>query len=115
MTVAAPWQSRISLGETDHTHLGQLLTYMAGRDARVVVWIAGKFRDEHREALDLMNRLTDEETEFFGVVVEVLQIDNSHPAPHFKVVSAPKRLGKAEQGHHHARGIGNKSALSAIL
>lgn len=82
------------LGETDHTHLGQLLTYMAGRDARVVVWIAGKFRDEHREALDLMNRLTDEETEFFGVVVEVLQIDNSHPAPHFKVVSAPNDWGK---------------------
>ena len=82
------------LEETDHTHLGQLLTYMAGRDARVVVWIAGEFKDEHREALDLLNRLTDEETEFFGVVVEVMQIDDSNPAPHFRVVSAPNDWGK---------------------
>ena len=36
---------------TDHTHLGQLLTYMAGFDANVIVWIAKEFRDEHREAL----------------------------------------------------------------
>ena len=57
------------LGETDHTHLGQLLTYTAGYDASVVIWIAGKFRDEHREALDLLNRRTGKDSEFFGVVV----------------------------------------------
>jgi hypothetical protein len=77
------------LGETDHAHLGQLLTYTAGYDANVVVWIAGKFKDEHRAALDLLNRRTDDDSEFFGVVVEVWQIDNSRPAPHFRVVSAP--------------------------
>lgn len=77
------------LGETDHTHLGQLLTYAAGYDASVAVWIAGKFRDEHREALDLLNRRADGESEFFGVVVEVWQIDGSRPAPHFRVISAP--------------------------
>ena len=77
------------LGETDHTHLGQLLTYMAGYDASVAVWIAGKFREEHREALDLLNHRTDGKSEFFGVVVEVWQIDGSRPAPHFRVVSAP--------------------------
>ena len=77
------------LGETDHAHLGQLLTYTAGYDANVVVWIAGKFKDEHRAALDLLNRRTDDDSGFFGVVVEVWQIDNSRPAPHFRVVSAP--------------------------
>ena len=82
------------LGETDHTHLGQLLTYMAGYDASVAIWIAGKFRDEHREALDLLNRRTDGESEFFGVVVELWQIDDSRPAPHFRVVSAPNNWGK---------------------
>ena len=71
---------------------------MAGRDARVVVWIAGEIKDEHREALDLLNRLTDEETEFFGVVVEVMQIDDSNPAPHFRVVSAPNDWGKQRLG-----------------
>ncbi len=77
------------LEATDHTHLGQLLTYAAGYDANVVVWIAREFSDEHREALDLLNRRTDEKSEFFGVVVEVWKIGDSRPAPHFRVVSAP--------------------------
>ncbi len=77
------------LEPTDHSHLGQLLTYAAGYDANVVVWIAKEFRDEHREALDLLNRHTDERIDFFGVVVEVWKIKDSPPAPHFRVVSAP--------------------------
>ena len=77
------------LGETDHIHLGQLLTYVAGYDATVAVWIAGKFKDEHRAALDLLNLRTDEKIKFFGVVIEAWKIDNSRPAPHFSVVSAP--------------------------
>ena len=77
------------LGDTDHTHLGQLLTYAAGFDANVIVWIAGNFRDEHREALDLLNRRTGEDTEFFGVEVELWQIDNSRPAVNFNLVATP--------------------------
>ena len=77
------------LDETNHTHLGQLLTYMAGHDASVTVWIAGKFREEHREALDQLNHRTDENSEFYGVVVEVVKIDQSKAAPLFRVVSAP--------------------------
>ena len=57
------------LGTTDHPHLGQLLTYAAGFDANVIVWIAKEFTDEHREALDLLNHRTDEDTEFFGVEI----------------------------------------------
>ena len=77
------------LGKTDHGHLGQLLTYAAGNDANVVVWLTGDFRDEHRAALDWLNQKTDEDTQFFGVVVEAWRIDGSNPAPHFKLVAMP--------------------------
>ncbi len=82
------------LEQTNHSHLGQLLTYAAGYDAGVVIWIAKEFRDEHRAALDLLNRHTDDEIEFFGVVVEVWRIAESPPAPNLKVVVAPNEWGR---------------------
>ena len=83
------------LGDTDHDHLGKLLTYASGYDAEVVVWIAKKFRDEHREALDWLNGRTGEDTGFFGVVIELLKINESPPAPHFNVISAPNDWRKS--------------------
>jgi hypothetical protein len=83
------------LERTDHSHLGQILTYAAGKDATTVVWIAPEFRDEHRQALDWLNSSTPEGVNFFGVEIELLQIDSSPPAPHFKLVSQPNEWAKA--------------------
>ena len=77
------------LETTDHDHLGKLLTYAAGFDANVVVWLTRQFRDEHRQALDWLNQRTGEDTQFFGVVVELWKIGESLPAPHFNLVAAP--------------------------
>ncbi len=82
------------LEQTDHTHLGQLMTYGAGKEAGVVIWISPKFRDEHREALDWLNEITDESVSFFGIELEVLQIDKSLRAPHFKLVAQPNEWRK---------------------
>ena len=82
------------LGQTDHTHLGQLLTYAAGFDANVIVWIAKEFRDEHRQALDLLNHRTGEESEFFGVEVQLWKIAESPAAVNFNLVSTPNEWRK---------------------
>jgi hypothetical protein len=74
------------LAATDHGHLGQLLTYAAGTDARTVVWLAPTFRKEHRQALDYLNDLGGEETRFFGVEISVVRIGASQPAPSFGCV-----------------------------
>ena len=77
------------LEPTDHTHLGQLLTYAAGLEAVTVVWIAEGFTDEHRAALDWLNEITDERFSFFGLEIELWRIGDSPMAPKFNVVSHP--------------------------
>lgn len=77
------------LEKTDHTHLGQLITYAAGLEASIVVWISKEIREEHRQALDWLNRGDGATTEYFGVVVELLQIDESRPGVNLRVVASP--------------------------
>ena len=82
------------LESTDHVHLGQLLTYAAGFDAGVIVWVTREFRDEHRQALDWLNQRTGENTQFFGVAVELWRIGDSLPGPYFNLVSTPNEWRK---------------------
>ncbi len=90
------------LESTNHDHLGKMLTYAAGYDAGVVVWVAREFRDEHRAALDWLNQRTGLETELYGVVVRAVRIDNSRPAYVFDVVARPNEFRK----RHVASGSG---------
>lgn len=77
------------LERTDHTHLGQLLTYAAGLQAITIIWVAAGFTEEHRAALDWLNEITTERFEFFGLEMELWRISGSAPAPKFNVVCSP--------------------------
>ncbi|WP_170037561.1 DUF4268 domain-containing protein [Georgenia soli] len=74
---------------TDHSHLGQLLTYAGGTDPATIVWCAAAFRDEHRAALDWLNEHTEEGVRFFGVEIAAVRIGDSPPAPLFRLVAQP--------------------------
>jgi len=77
------------LERTDHTHLGQLMTYASGLDAVTIIWIAKTFAEEHRAALDWLNNITDESINFFGIELEAYRIGESLPAPNFNIVAKP--------------------------
>jgi hypothetical protein len=82
------------LQATDHGHLGQLITYAAGLEAAIVIWIAPEVRDEHRSAIEWLNSHTDEKVSFFLVRIEVFRIDNSNPAIRFQLEAGPSEIGR---------------------
>lgn len=85
------------LERTDHSHLGQLLTYAAGLEAVTIVWIAERFTEEHRATLDWLNERTDETINFFGLEVELWRIGESPVAPKFNIISKPNDWSRSVQ------------------
>lgn len=77
------------LEQTDHTHLGQIMTYLAGLDAQTVVWIAPHFREPHLSAIRWLNQHTADGFGFFAVKARVVRIGDSPFAPIFEVVEKP--------------------------
>ena len=75
---------------TDHKHLGQIMTYAAGLNAVSIIWIASQFTDEHRAALDWLNRVTDDGINFFGIEIQLIRIGDFAAAPLFNVESTLK-------------------------
>ena len=82
------------IDKTDHKHLGQLLTYASGLQAVTIVWISAKFTEEHRAALDWLNKITDDDFRFFGLEIELWKIGESPAAPKFNIVSKPNNWSK---------------------
>ena len=91
------------LEKTDHTHLGQLLTYASGYSAKAVIWVAKEICEEHRKALDWLNETTSDDVAFFGVEMELWKIGDSQPAPKFNLVSQPNDWFKTVQQASRSR------------
>ena len=77
------------LESTDHTHLGQILTYLTGLKATIVVWIARDFREPHLSAFNWLNEHVGEPFAFFAVKVRLVRIGKSPLAPIFDVLAKP--------------------------
>jgi Domain of unknown function (DUF4268) len=98
------------LTTTDHSHLGQILTYAAGTEGETVVWMATDFREEHRQALDWLNGLAEGRARFFGIEIGAVRIGESLPAPLFKLRAQPNdwaaQISVAAKGATQAGGKG---------
>lgn len=82
---------------SDHTHLGQILTYLQGLDAKTVVWIAPRFKEEHLSAIRWLNDNTLTEFAFFAVQIKAVRIENSPIAPVFEVLERPNEWERSIQ------------------
>jgi len=87
------------LEKTDHSHLGQIITYATNIDAKTVVWITKEPRQEHINAINWLNEFSDKR--FFLIQLEAFRIEKSAPAPFFSVICRPseesKRLGSQKK------------------
>lgn len=99
------------LATTDHSHLGQVLTYAAGTGASTIVWIATSFREEHRQALDWLNESTGDGAHFFGIELQLVKIGYSEAAPLFNVVVQPNDWQKQVRTATQAGAVSGKGAL----
>ena len=85
------------LEDANLQHLGQVLAYLAGLEAKVVVWIPKEFDEQHRSAIRWLNDHTDDPFAFFAIRVRVVRIGKSPLAPVFEVLERPNEWDRRVQ------------------
>lgn len=97
------------LEDTNHDHLGKLITYASGKSADVVIWLVKRAREEHKAAIEWLNSRTDEEIGFFLCEIKLYRIGDSAPAVKFEVLERPNdwqkifRVAENEKPRHRLR------------
>lgn len=79
---------------TNHDHLGKIITYASGLNAKVMVWIVKEAKEEHRAAVEWLNNNTNNDVNFFLIEIHAYKIGDSDPAPKFEVVEKPNDFVK---------------------
>ena len=74
------------LEDTNHDHLGKLITYASGKSADVIIWVVKHAREEHKAAIEWLNNHTDEKIGFFLCEIKLYRIGTSEPA--VKIIAA---------------------------
>ena len=82
------------LEDTNHDHLGKLITYASGKSADVIVWVVRHAREEHKAAIEWLNNHTDENIGFFLCEIKLYRIGDSDPAVKFEVIEKPNDWAK---------------------
>lgn len=101
------------LENSNHDHLGKIITYASGLDAKVIVWIVKEARDEHRSAIEWLNNNTSKDINFFLIELHAYKIGNSDPAPMFQIVEQPNDFIKESKNNKSAETM-NKSQSERV-
>lgn len=80
------------LGQSDHDHLGKLLTYTAAFDADVAIWIVGDPRPEHVKAVTRIN--DSGQLSAYVFKIQAIRIGDSPPAPLITLIVGPPESAK---------------------
>lgn len=101
------------LEATNHDHLGKIITYAAGLDANTIIWIVKEAREEHRAAIEWLNNNTSKKIGFFLMELHAYKIDESRPAPMFKIIEKPNDFVKNSKNNLKDREM-NKSQAERL-
>lgn len=93
------------LEDTNHDHLGKLITYASGKSADLIVWVVKHAREEHKSAIEWLNNHTDENIGFFLCEIKLYRIGNSQPAVKFEVIEKPNDWTKEMKKNESANQI----------
>lgn len=99
---------------TNHDHLGKILTYASGLDAKTMVWIVKEAKEEHRAAVEWINNNTNSDINFFLIEIHAYRIGDSVPAPKFEVIEKPNDFVKHSKGPSANKEL-NKSQSERVL
>jgi hypothetical protein len=80
------------LERSDHDHLGKVITYLVGVEARAAVWIVSDPRPEHVSTITWLNQTSNES--FYLVKLEAVRIGQSPHAPLLTLIVGPSEEGR---------------------
>lgn len=95
---------------SNHDHLGKIITYASGLNARAIVWIVKEAREEHKSAIEWLNNNTNEAIGFFLLELHAYKIGDSLPAPKFEPVEVPNDFIKNSKPNTASNTIAKRHA-----
>lgn len=103
------------LDSTNHDHLGKIITYAAGLNAKYIVWLVKEAKEEHRAAIEWLNSNSSKSVNFFLIEIHAYQIGDSVPAPMFEVIEKPNDFIKTEKNSSRKDSSLNKTESERLV
>ncbi len=90
-------------GETDHKHLGQLVTYLAPHERGYAVWVTEDYSPAHVAAVEFLNRTTSDDYSYFLVQVRFAEGRDDSYQVYFELVARPNAFVKRTSSRAKSR------------